>query len=197
MAPRKVPQQSRSATTVEAIVEAAARILEERGPKGLTTNAVADVAGVSIGSLYQYFPNKDAIVRALIEREVGTVAERAKAALSRTDLDGALVALVEVAVAYQLDRPRLALLLESEERRLDAFLDLEAEMGGVKDVLAAALGARFGTRAATPLAADIMALIRVLADTAGRRGENAGRTLASITGAVRGLVAAAASAAWD
>lgn len=52
--PRKRPRQARSVATFEAILEAAARILE------INTNAVAELAGVSIGSLYQYFPSKDA-----------------------------------------------------------------------------------------------------------------------------------------
>ncbi|WP_454277896.1 TetR/AcrR family transcriptional regulator [Sphingomonas sanguinis] len=66
MNPRKTARQGRSAATVDAIVEAAARILEAAGPSGYTTNAIAQRAGVSVGSLYQYFPNKDAITRALI-----------------------------------------------------------------------------------------------------------------------------------
>lgn len=66
---RKAPRQKRAAATFEAIVEAAAHILRARGAKGLTTNAIALRAGVSIGSLYQYFPDKRAIVRALMERE--------------------------------------------------------------------------------------------------------------------------------
>ena len=65
---RKSPRQKRAAATFEAIVEAAAHILRADGAGALTTNAVAARAGVSIGSLYQYFPNKQAIVRALIER---------------------------------------------------------------------------------------------------------------------------------
>lgn len=65
---RKSPRQKRAAVTFEAIVEAAAHILRSDGAAALTTNAVAARAGVSIGSLYQYFPNKQAIVRALIER---------------------------------------------------------------------------------------------------------------------------------
>ena len=51
---------------MEAILEAAARILDRQGWKGFTTNAVAEVAGVSIGSLYQYFPNKLALVEAIL-----------------------------------------------------------------------------------------------------------------------------------
>lgn len=68
---RKSPRQERARTTVAAIVEAAARILVEDGPAALTTNAVARRAGVSVGSLYQYFPNKHAVLRALLERELG------------------------------------------------------------------------------------------------------------------------------
>jgi AcrR family transcriptional regulator len=66
---RKSPRQKRATATFEAIVEAAAHILRTEGAAALTTNAIAARAGVSIGSLYQYFPNKQAIVRALIERE--------------------------------------------------------------------------------------------------------------------------------
>lgn len=66
--PRKTPVHSRSRATVEAILEAAAHLLEHDGYGRLTTNHIADKAGVSIGSLYQYFPNKDAICHALAER---------------------------------------------------------------------------------------------------------------------------------
>lgn len=67
---RKVARQARSQSTVEAIVLAAARILEREGTSGLTTNHIAETAGVSVGSLYQYFPNKDAIVVALIRHQL-------------------------------------------------------------------------------------------------------------------------------
>ena len=65
---RKTPAQKRSVATVAAILEAAARILETEGFDAYSTNAVAARAGVSIGSLYQYFPGKDAITRALISQ---------------------------------------------------------------------------------------------------------------------------------
>ncbi|MEQ9225711.1 MAG: TetR/AcrR family transcriptional regulator [Parvibaculum sp.] len=68
--PRKAPKQARARATVEAIVEAAARILIEEGIEAFTTNRVAARAGASVGSLYQYFPNKQALVRALMEREL-------------------------------------------------------------------------------------------------------------------------------
>lgn len=67
---RKRPRQARSRALVDAVLEAAARVLVERGYEGATTNHIAEVAGVSIGSIYQYFPNKEALVRALLERHV-------------------------------------------------------------------------------------------------------------------------------
>jgi len=66
---RRRPSQSRSIATYEAIVEAAARILLRDGPRLLNTNRIAKVAGVSVGTLYQYFPDKTAVVAALAERE--------------------------------------------------------------------------------------------------------------------------------
>ena len=71
--PRKTPLQGRSRNTVDVIVEAAARILTKEGADALSTNRIAEVAGVSVGSLYQYFPNREAIVAALVERKFDIV----------------------------------------------------------------------------------------------------------------------------
>ncbi|TWT01683.1 TetR/AcrR family transcriptional regulator [Reyranella sp. CPCC 100927] len=65
---RKRPEQDRSRATVEAILEAAARILARDGYGGFTTNHVAAKAGVSVGTLYQYFPNKESLLGELIRR---------------------------------------------------------------------------------------------------------------------------------
>ncbi len=65
---RKAPKQARAKATVDAILEAAARILVERGYADATTNAVAERAGVSIGSLYEYFPGKEAVFAELRRR---------------------------------------------------------------------------------------------------------------------------------
>jgi AcrR family transcriptional regulator len=78
---RKTPRQARAQATFEAIVEAAARILSEAGPRGLKTSHVAERAGVSVGSLYQYFPDRKAIVRALIERQLARAEALRPAAL--------------------------------------------------------------------------------------------------------------------
>jgi AcrR family transcriptional regulator len=67
---RKSPRQARALVTVDAIFEATARIIEEAGTAGLTTNHIAERAGVSVGSLYGYFPNKEAILIALARRQL-------------------------------------------------------------------------------------------------------------------------------
>ncbi len=77
---RRMPLQRRSHDTVRAILDAAARIFAARGYAGTTTNHVAALAGVSIGSLYEYFPSKDALLVALLEEHVAT----AEALLVRT-----------------------------------------------------------------------------------------------------------------
>jgi AcrR family transcriptional regulator len=66
--PRKEPRQARARATVDAILAATARILVKEGYERASTNRVAELAGVSVGSLYQYFPSKEALVAALIER---------------------------------------------------------------------------------------------------------------------------------
>jgi AcrR family transcriptional regulator len=66
LSPRKLPTQERARRTYRAILEAGARILERRGYEALTTNHVADLAGVGIASLYEYFPNKHALVAEIV-----------------------------------------------------------------------------------------------------------------------------------
>ncbi len=81
--PRKRPRQERAKATVDSILEATARVLVKQGFDGLNTNAVASAAGVSIGSLYQYFPNKEALVSALIERHMEDMNASVLAELTR------------------------------------------------------------------------------------------------------------------
>lgn len=73
---RRAPRQARALHKVGLILEATQRLLEEGDIAALTTNAIASTAGVSIGTLYQYFDDKDAILEALTERELGGLAER-------------------------------------------------------------------------------------------------------------------------
>lgn len=79
--PRKIPSQTRALRTVDDILEAALQLLERDGEKGFNTNAVAERAGVSIGTLYRYFPDKGAILAALASREMDQVHEAMLASL--------------------------------------------------------------------------------------------------------------------
>jgi AcrR family transcriptional regulator len=78
--PRKTPIQARSAVTVEAITEATIQVLLSHGAERLTTTRVAERAGVSVGTLYQYYPNKQSLLFAVLEHHMNNVAARVEAA---------------------------------------------------------------------------------------------------------------------
>jgi len=92
---RRKPKQARAQDTVEIILEATARILRKQGREALNTNYIAECAGISVGTLYQYFPNKEAILVAMGRREIAAdeaavikaMAESAKADLRPTTAD--------------------------------------------------------------------------------------------------------------
>lgn len=87
--PRRRPTQARSRHTVDAILAAAARVFSAAGYARGTTNHIAEEAGVSVGSLYEYFPNKDALLAALMEAHVQAGEEiLARAAEAAADSDG-------------------------------------------------------------------------------------------------------------
>ncbi len=108
--PRKNASQERSRATVDALVEATARILVSEGFDKASTNRIAERAGVSVGSLYQYFPSKEAIVGAVIDRhnqELMRVVRKALAETSALPVKQAVRKLVTVAVeAHRID-PKL------------------------------------------------------------------------------------------
>ncbi len=79
---RRQPSQTRARHKVELILEATLRILDREGEAALTTNHIASVAGVSIGTLYQYFADRQAIMDALVQRELGAIGERVMESLS-------------------------------------------------------------------------------------------------------------------
>ncbi|MBB3046937.1 AcrR family transcriptional regulator [Litorivivens lipolytica] len=80
---RKRPKQSRSAELVRAIREACLKILDEEGAERLTTQRIADVAGVNIASVYQYFPNKEAVLAEVYEDQLAELADQASAEFKR------------------------------------------------------------------------------------------------------------------
>ena len=79
--PRKSASQERSRLTVDALLEATTRVLIKEGYDRASTNRIAEVAGVSIGSLYQYFPSKEALVAAVIDRHTQEISEVTRNAL--------------------------------------------------------------------------------------------------------------------
>ncbi|NYE27617.1 AcrR family transcriptional regulator [Rhodanobacter sp. K2T2] len=170
---RKRPRQSRSKDTFEVILEAAAEVLESDGFAGYNTNAVADRAGVSVGSVYQYFPNKDALTIVLIERETSLLLKDVEAASALDDKYAAVSGLVNACVHHQMRRPALARLLDLEEARLP----IQGQNRNVIDRLRqACVESAAGFPAsedygADLAAADVVAMIRGMADAAGDRGE--------------------------
>lgn len=177
--PRKAPRQARSAETVRAIVEAAARILEQGGLGGFTTNAVAERAGVSIGSLYQYFPGKEALIGALIVRETSLLIADWEASLAAPRGREALTRLIASAVTHQLRRPALARLLDLEEARLPFDEDTRHVTRRLRSILLDVLGRADIPRQADPdvAAQDVLAIIKGMIDAAGEHGEQDQATL--------------------
>lgn len=171
--PRKAPRQARSIDTVNVIVEAAARVLEQAGLGGFTTNAVAARAGVSIGSLYQYFPGKDALVGALIVRETSVLIEEAARALQQPTGLEALSAMIHAAVRHQLQRPGLARLLDIEEARLPFDESTRSVTSRLHALLAEAIARPdLPPQHIVSLAAyDVLSIIKGMIDGAGERGE--------------------------
>ena len=135
--PRKSPRPARSRATVDALLVATTRVLAEHGYEKTSTNRIAKVAGVSVGSLYQYFPNKDAIIGALVELHVerlhqvfaGTLAGVADA-----PLEVAARALVDAVIAIHRANPALnRVVLEQVPRMglaatVDAFDDFAVQL---------------------------------------------------------------------
>ena len=95
--PRKTPVQARSTASVEAILDATLQVLLNVGKERLTTTRVAQRAGVSVGTLYQYFPNKSALLQAALKRHLSEVSDkvvavcRAQAGESLTQMATALI----------------------------------------------------------------------------------------------------------
>ncbi len=158
---RKAARQRRSKETVDAILEAAAHILAARGFEGATTNAVAERAGVSIGSLYQYFPNKAALVRALNEQHTHEILEGLRARLREVrgaPLPEVVRAMVGGMVEAHRVNPRLHRVLVAEEDRVNARTETRRVEAEVAALLKAFLDERQDLR---PLDTELGAFILV------------------------------------
>ncbi|MBR0688616.1 TetR/AcrR family transcriptional regulator [Bradyrhizobium manausense] len=126
--PRKNALQERSRATVDALVEATARILVREGFEKTSTNRIAEVAGVSVGSLYQYFPSKEALVAAVIDRHHEEIMGIVRATLCDVmdmPIEKAVRRLVTVAIDAHRINPKLHRVLAEQIPRAGK-LDVEA-----------------------------------------------------------------------
>jgi AcrR family transcriptional regulator len=115
--PRKFPRQERSKIAVEAILEATTRILTEEGYDKANTNRIAERAGVSIGSLYQYFPNKESLITALMVKhsnEMIVLVESKLTDFYDSTLEIGISEIVKAVIAAHAIDPRLHQVLNEE-----------------------------------------------------------------------------------
>ncbi|MGV3526155.1 MAG: TetR/AcrR family transcriptional regulator [Candidatus Sericytochromatia bacterium] len=136
--PRKQPRQARSQAMVENILQAAAEVLIDKGYARTNTNLVAAAAGISVGSLYQYFPHKDALIAALHTRHVthmhAVIGDTLQAAAARDlDLSAAVHELVQAWMRAHEIAPELHRILEAEA----PFFDLAPDAPEVQQIHAA------------------------------------------------------------
>jgi AcrR family transcriptional regulator len=120
--PRKLPVQARSAASVDAILDATIQVLLRVGKEQLTTTRVAFRAGVSVGTLYQYFPNKSALLQAALKRhldEATRVLERACRQQQGNTLREMAIALIEAFLEVKMRDPKMSAALYSVSSDVD------------------------------------------------------------------------------
>ena len=120
--PRKTPVQTRSGVTVEAIQEATIQVLLKHGRERLTTTRVAERAGVSVGTLYQYYPNKRALLFSVMEQHLSRLAdavERACREQRHQPLEAMVHGVVQAFVDAKMERTDISLALYSIASELD------------------------------------------------------------------------------
>jgi AcrR family transcriptional regulator len=131
---RRNPQQLRARQTVDAVLDAVIRILKREGFAAITTNHIAEVAGVSIGSVYQYFPHKRAIFTALHQRHIDAIDRLINATLvehASSSLDDLMRAMIGAMIDAHTIDPELYDLLASEvPHRADGTRDFAVRLHG-------------------------------------------------------------------
>ena len=170
---RKQPRQDRSRAKVDGILAAAADLCSGRGLDALTTNAVAARAGVSIGSLYQYFPGKAALLAALIRAERANLLEAVERIVSSdaaSNLTDLVDELIEATVAHYLARPSLSRTLNLARSQLPPDPEA-AEFSARIMVLIAARLEELKILRPEITAQDILAILRGMIDAASEAHE--------------------------
>jgi AcrR family transcriptional regulator len=129
--PRKSASQERSRLTVDALLEATTRVLIKEGYDRASTNRIAEVAGVSIGSLYQYFPSKEALVAAVIDRHTQEISEVTRDAMVKAaarPIEAAAREFVSVAIDAHRVNPKLHGVLAEQIPRVGRLENIEANV---------------------------------------------------------------------
>jgi AcrR family transcriptional regulator len=127
--PRKSASQKRSRLTVDTLLQATARVLVKDGYDRASTNRIAHVAGVSIGSLYQYFPSKEALVAAVIDRQTQEVMRLARDALIKVAMqpvEEAIRQLVKLGIDTHRVNPKLHRVLTEQVPRVGRLENVQA-----------------------------------------------------------------------
>jgi AcrR family transcriptional regulator len=127
--PRKSASQERSRLTVHALLEATARVLVKDGYDRASTNRIAHVAGVSIGSLYQYFPSKEALVAGVIDRHTQKMMQLARDALIKVAMqpvEAAIRELVKFGIDAHRVNPKLHRVLTEQVPRVGRLDNVQA-----------------------------------------------------------------------
>ena len=147
---RRRPKQRRAQQTVEAVLDAVVRLAKRNGSNPITTNRIAEVAGVSIGSVYQYFPDKRAIFIALHERHVREIDRLIEGKLvehAASPLKDLVRALVEAMIAAHTTDPELyELMLREVPHRADGTRDFATRLHGAFRLAIAARAHELNTR---------------------------------------------------
>jgi len=147
---RRKPSQARSVVTVNAIFEACIQVFNQTGPDSLTTTRVAERAGVSVGTLYQYFPDRQAMMLSLLERHLIRITEDVSAvceANKGTTLEVMIPNIVHAMVDAKMAHPEEALALypvtlEAQGKALENRVLYQGQLA-ICDALASASGVRF------------------------------------------------------
>jgi len=176
--PRKEGSQERSRATVDALVEATARILVREGFDKASTNRIAAVAGVSVGSLYQYFPSKDAILVALMEQSLTVFSQSMAEAIDGApgaSLGGDLKYMLQMGLVSHMSRPNLVRLLEDEFQRLESHINKASSHVAVRAAVIRLLKryeADIRVDNIETAAQDVGAIAKTLMSAAGERSES-------------------------
>ncbi|WP_137109758.1 TetR/AcrR family transcriptional regulator [Rhodobacter sp. SY28-1] len=180
---RKHPRQNRSRAKVEGILAAAADIVSGRGLEAVTTNAVAARAGISIGSLYQYFPGKAALLAALVRDERANLleaVERIVCSDAAHSLSNLVDELIEATVAHYLARPALSRTLNLARTQLPPDPEAAEFSARITVLIAARLDELEIPRPETT-AQDILAILHGMIDAASEAQEGDRSALADRT----------------